>query len=532
MKKIVTIAEEGISLLDLLLDETLCEGEILIPADLVRVAGGENRRLQAKKKYELLLRIAQKGAICLEEVRSTECGQAIEFTDDDPQSAEQYGWRTDCYVIGKYRTILWESGYYDAAVKAVLNEAQQNGCYETTVQYLMKMIGNTEEFYRIDDATRPILIYKGDTTCHSILTIFAEQFGAALERKGEHVIYFDIAKEDVLEIVRFADQHFKAVIGIQSGVFEVQTENGTYFHEYIHGPKFNFISDHPVWAKWYLTCQLPDFHVLTHDNNYVSFIKKYYKTDAIFFPLPGMYIKHQEIPERIYDITFVGAYGEYQEEVRWIREQSRPLRFVANRFLLIMRKNPNLTAEEAFEKTLEYYGMQVSEEEFLDNMYLMRRMLYVAGHYYRYKVIQTILDAGIRVDVFGDSWKKCPLRKYPNLICHPDITVEEGLTIFQKSKLSLNIMSWHKGGFTERMAGIMLAGAVLVTDYSQYLQGHYDENDMLIFDLEHIEELPEKIGKVLLDAALRSRIAESGRKKTEQEHTWDRRAEQFLELLF
>ena len=40
------------------------------------------------------------------------------------------------------------------------------------------------EYYRIDDMTKPVLIYKGDDICHNVLTVFAEQFGAALEQEG------------------------------------------------------------------------------------------------------------------------------------------------------------------------------------------------------------------------------------------------------------------------------------------------------------------------------------------------------------
>lgn len=35
-------AQEGIPFLDILLDETICEGEILAPEELVRAAGGIN----------------------------------------------------------------------------------------------------------------------------------------------------------------------------------------------------------------------------------------------------------------------------------------------------------------------------------------------------------------------------------------------------------------------------------------------------------------------------------------------------------
>lgn len=43
-------AQEGIPFLDILLDETICEGEILAPEELVRAAGGINERLQGEAK--------------------------------------------------------------------------------------------------------------------------------------------------------------------------------------------------------------------------------------------------------------------------------------------------------------------------------------------------------------------------------------------------------------------------------------------------------------------------------------------------
>lgn len=101
----------------------------------------------------------------------------------------------------------------------------------------------------------------------------------------------------------------------------------------------------------------------------------------------------------------------------------------------------------------------------------------------------------------------------------------------EKSKLSLNIMSWHKGGFTERMANIMLAGAVLVTDDTTYLMGKYTDEDLLTFSLEEREKLPDKIKYLFDHEEYRKIIAQNGKQKTLLLHTWDKRAEQFLDIL-
>ena len=38
--------------MDLLLDETICAGTVAVPREMVRLAGGVNKRLGAKQKYE------------------------------------------------------------------------------------------------------------------------------------------------------------------------------------------------------------------------------------------------------------------------------------------------------------------------------------------------------------------------------------------------------------------------------------------------------------------------------------------------
>lgn len=522
-----------ISFLEILLNETLCGKITSLPCGLVRQAGGINKKLKAKAKYELILRIAKEFPGDMMWQRGTDPQEKfVLFEEDSAEVKKKYGWQTDCYVVGKYSAKLRESGYFEEAVGGLLAEAEAEGRYAVTLEYLEQMIGHREAYYEIDDATRPILIYKGDPICHNVLTVFADQLGSALERAGALVEYFDFGKEDLREVLRYKDMHFKAIIGMQSYLFSIKmSDEEHYLHEYIHGPKYNFLFDHPVWAVDHLKHHYPDFHVLTHDSNYVSFLREYYHQDAVLFPPAGMEAEEAEEMERVYDATFVGTCGEYWPTVLWVHALGRERRFLANRFLLTMRKNPNLTSEAALWQTIDSYGLNLKKEEFFELLYEFRTIIYCVMHYYRERVVRTILESGMRVDVFGDDWKNCRLRRYPNLVCHSNVTVEESLAIWKQSKLSLNVMSWHKAGFTERMAGIMLAGAVLVTDDTAYLQGRYDEGDMLIFKLDELDELPDRMKLLLEDESRRRQVAENGRKKTQKEHTWDRRAEQFLELL-
>lgn len=531
MARVLKQTERGVTWLELLLDETICEGPVWIEQEMAVRAGGVNAYLSAKQKYELLIRIAAEQPVAFMDEKLDPDIKYIRL-DDEKNSSVDDGWRTDCYLIGRYSVELETEGIFDDVITAVLSEAQTAGRETETITFLEHMIRKDAEYWKLSEGSCDILVYKGDDVCHNVLNIFAEQFGRALSRAGKKVNYFDCEKQDIGELTLYMNQHFQAVIGVQSYLFSVKMKDEVhYLHEYIYGPKYNFIFDHPVWMRTHLKQQYPDFYVLTHDINYVNFIEKYFHHNAILFPPAGMMSDDIQEKERIYDLTFVGTYGNYWNEVLLIHQLDRKKRFLANHFLLIMRKNPTLTAEGALQEVLKLRGMILSDDEFLDLLYDLRRVIYCVMHYYRNRVLRCILQSGIKLDVFGDSWMNCPLISYPNLICHPNVTVEESLDIWKKSKLSLNIMSWHKGGFTERMANIMLAGAVLVTDDTTYLMGKYTDEDLLTFSLEEREKLSDKI-KYLLDyEEYRKKIAQNGKQKTLLQHTWDKRAQQFLDIL-
>ena len=68
MKKVLKVeGNQGFTFLDILLDERICNGTIRIDKELVRKAGGLNKKLKAKQKYELLLRLAQESNLAIEE---------------------------------------------------------------------------------------------------------------------------------------------------------------------------------------------------------------------------------------------------------------------------------------------------------------------------------------------------------------------------------------------------------------------------------------------------------------------------------
>ncbi len=72
----------------------------------------------------------------------------------------------------------------------------------------------------------------------------------------------------------------------------------------------------------------------------------------------------------------------------------------------------------------------------------------------------------------------------------------------------------------------------MITDETRYLRENFaDGKDILLFRLDEIRQLPHRVKELLSQPEKLSRIAEMGYEKTKKEHTWKKRAEQFLQIL-
>ncbi len=379
----------------------------------------------------------------------------------------------------------------------------------------------------------PVLIYRGVNVCYDMLNYMADQLGKALGDLGFEVIYYDVENEGLGGISQFVGREFSAVIGFQTYAFDVfLPSKNCNLHDLIIGPKYNFIFDHPIWMKDHLINPPKDYYVLTHDRNYIEFIKEHYKkvTDALLLP-PGGTVQEngmQECPKS-QNIIFLGTYNNYREMFPVIRNSSKSMRRIANAYLLELRKHHDKAPERVLEGLLKEEGRTVDEEEFLSLLDSIKSMISLVTAYYREKVIRAILEADIQLVVYGKSWKDSPFADCPNLIINPEVSPDESLKEYSASKLSLNIMTWHKDGFTERIANSMLHKSVVISDVTTTLVEQYkDGEDIILFDLDEIDDLPHRIKELLKDDGKIARISDNAYNRAIAEDTWGERAKLLL----
>ncbi len=398
---------------------------------------------------------------------------------------------------------------------------------------------------------KPILIYKESPVCYNVLNHFADQLGNAFIQLGETVEYYNAMEQKEAGLAAYAGREYKAVIGFQSYLFDIYLPKaGVYLHDLIKGPKINFQFDHPIWMKQHYVRMPQNCYIATHDRNYAAFIEKYYpRINGTIIATPGgckrklsgeaaaLEEKVVEIDriweQKKYGITFVGTYANYRNYLPIIRGSEKMVKQIAAHFLFYMKLHPDITAESALEASLMADGIRLSQEDFLEVLDGVKPMIYCIMSYYREKVVEAILAEGIELEVYGDSWRQSPFSNHQGLHIHPEVTVEESLMVMEESRISLNVMAWHKDGFTERIANSMLNNSVVLTDKSTFLQENFtDGEDILLYDLLHLDRMTKTIKRYLDEPgnALK-KIAAKAYDKAEEKYTWKQTAEELLRKL-
>ena len=373
-----------------------------------------------------------------------------------------------------------------------------------------------------------ILIIKGDNSiCYGILESYSCQLRDALRELGEDVVYIDLKVDD---IINYIYKKFKAVIAFMDVVFYNQIPNSdAMLFDLIQGPKFNYWLDHPVFLYRYKNRFPKDYYILTHDRNYVKFINEHYKKVTAFFFPPGGKTSNNAIPfeKREYDVSFLGAYSDYRKVIRDLTDSEDIIKKIVKLYFDFMIDNPDLTAESAFKDVLDSLGIEISEENFMNNFSAIQGIsVWGTAYYYREKIIDVLLENKITIDVFGDSWKDAPFFGNKYLRVHPAIEASKVSEIYGNSKISLNVMSWHKDSITERVLDAMMAGSIVVTDSTDAIKEAF-EDSILTYSLKQLDEIP----KMIYDNLNNYELAEMGRIKVYENYRWKSRAKDLLNII-
>lgn len=502
---------------------------MVIKRKLFEQTGCFNEKLNALTDYEFLVRAAKAGKVFFVPVGMDNnpaegIGQyagldahAKKRHDCDAHMEQSAKYATIAYLLRDNMNLLKTEGLLDKVYTYFSKSAEQRGDIEEFNSWTGRYLDDEALYERIAKNTAPFFIISGDDTCHGVLKGFADELAKNLIRHGQAVITTNHEYGDMDGFGSGKYRFYKGVVGFQAPALEKD------FFRKMNSKKFQLWFDHPAFFDQLFKELTADYYILCQDMYSADYLKKYaHVENAIQFPPAGIDAGLSDNRKREYDVVFIGAYSPVIA-----LEMNR----FETEFAEYLINNPNKTFEAGLEETLKKFGIFFNEDEFRRYLYLLHPVCRNVINYFRNAVVETILEAGIKLDVFGDTWRQYKGAYAKNLVIHPAVSVEESLEIWGHSKVGLNVMTWHKGGMTERIANIMLSGAVCLSDETTYLRQHFKEDkEIVLFELNKLNELPDKIKELLNNDALRDEISQNAYKKASREHTWGRRAKQLLEL--
>lgn len=232
------------------------------------------------------------------------------------------------------------------------------------------------------------------------------------------------------------------------------------------------------------------------------------------------------------DILFMGGYTkkvDFEEHLEGLGEGLRQIWLECRRLLY---EQTYMTLEQGVEYCMRRRGLILEQDDLRDTVRLFADLDGIVRDYVRAEVMKTLADAGVKVHIYGGGdWDKIDCRQ-ENLVLHGQVSFDETLPLAADAKIVLNVMPWFKAGAHDRIYTAMLNGSVSLTDSSEYLNRTLtDGRDVLMYSLDELEELPDKVKYYLNHPEKLKEIANQGYLYAKDTQTWQYRARQMAEVM-
>lgn len=382
-----------------------------------------------------------------------------------------------------------------------------------------------------------LLIY--GVSAYNVLPRFAREL-----EKGFQKIGYQTFSCDVGESVSFRDGYnfYQNTVGYDyilliNGVYiNIEYEDwvighNRYWYDSTKTQVLAMFFDHPIYHQTRLEFARSRVKTIFCDTKYKPFIQTYMpEVKNIFITsIGGIEQKNEKnFFQKENKVVFFGSYGDLEIVEKSIHESGYEV--LIWRIIELLNQRQDLTIEDAFEYIGRVYGCEHSMENILVHTGVFRLIDQYIRLYYRNKVILTIAESEIPIDIYG--WRNMELSKYPNVQLKEDVSFEEMGEICKNTRFVLNVNPWTKGGVQERVFNTMLGKSVCITDMNGYLAKEcIDGKNVVFYELDKIECLPKKIKYYMEHEQLSAQIAENGFAFAQKNHTWAKVAEQIADML-
>ena len=276
------------------------------------------------------------------------------------------------------------------------------------------------------------------------------------------------------------------------------------------------------------------------DWDHVEYVKKYFGQSVPcvgFMPHVGV-MPDQNIPvipyaQKKYDVLFSGTYYSPENRLSQVEEMVEKGTAVYDFYQILFEclvEDSRLTIEQGAFRTIERMGLPVDQDMLKSLMRCAEPVDWAIRMYQRGRVVDVLAESGVELYLLGRGWENHCSAKYPNVHRIDDrIPYADTLAYMADARLNLNVFPWFKSGTHDRIFNALLQHSLPLTDSSRWVDENFTNGeDIALYDLEHLEKLPEIVGELLRDTERAERMIQKGYEKTAKNLTWSNCADWIL----
>lgn len=379
---------------------------------------------------------------------------------------------------------------------------------------------------------------------HGIETLwyFSLELGKSFEKIGYEVFYFDQCEtyDSFSRLLDFCEPKVTAAVSFNfdgcRGEDYMIDVHGINFFEAREIPFINIVVDHPFYYHKFLPFLPADYTQISIDKEHEAYLSRFFPDlkRGPFLPLAGTSLwRGETLPgwdERPVNVVFTGNYTppeRFEKDIGRIDDEYTAFYHgIIDDFI----GHPHLDMTNGIIRHLWEEVEDITEDGIRGIMPNMIMIDLYVRNYFRGEVVKHLVDAGIQVACFGSGWDNLNCRHPENIINGGLVDSASCLHELGRAKISLNVMPWFKDGAHDRVFNSMLNGAVCFTDWSRYLREELEDGkDVMFYELDALEELPERIQNLLEDRTCWEEIQSHAFQTAKERHTWADRAQRLHE---
>lgn len=392
---------------------------------------------------------------------------------------------------------------------------------------------------------RKVILYIPTAGKHPTMERICNELSKGFSAIGKDVINIDLENNSEVQIaydmMLSGDVEFS--VGLNTSVANILKSNQKCIYEYLDVPYVSVLLDAPYnTSTGNLGFECKKHFLCLLDKSYLGIVKKLYPHKKfygeMFLPLGGIAGGNEDevfSRERPYDVVVSASSFSSGNPVRFWHEDEADKNFIrilddVADYLL----TEPVSVAEGFKYVLNERGLY--DDKFMLAMipYYFKVFRYIKT-VRRAKSIELLVKNDIQVDIFGDGWDNVPIVRDNIGKCvrlHKGTSYQEALDLMARAKVIFQDQAEFNNGAHDRVFSAMLSGAVVVSEYSSYLDKEFSNGkDIFMYDWKNGISQVNVINELINDESKRLSAAVSAYGKANERHRWINRAQSIVEAM-